>query len=212
MTSEGSVSGWIGQVQQGDEQAAAQLWQRYFHRLVGLARAGLQGAPRRAADEEDVVLSVFNSFFLGAEQGRWPDLRDRDSLWRFLVVLTARKTARLKRDERRQKRGGGAVLDQAGLAHADREGSEQADLEWIMSQEPTPDFAAEVAEQCERLLHHLGDPGLRSLAVWKMEGRTNQEIADQLGCCLSTVERRLQVIRKLWAEESSHDGNAGQGP
>jgi DNA-directed RNA polymerase specialized sigma24 family protein len=44
-----------------------------------------------------------------------------------------------------------------------------------------------------------------------MEGRTNQEIAELLGCCLSTVERRLGVIRKMWAGESSHDGNAGPG-
>jgi DNA-directed RNA polymerase specialized sigma24 family protein len=206
MASRGSVTGWVGQLQQGDDEAAAQLWERYFRRLVGLARAALKGAPRRAADEEDVALSAFDSFCRGAELGRFPDLRDRDSLWRLLVVLTARKAAHLKRDEGRPKRGGGRVLDQAALAHGVRGDEEQADFDWAVAQEPTPEFAAQVAEEYERLLGCLGDAGLRTLAVWKMEGYTNHEIAARLGCCVSTVERRLQVIRRLWAE-----GRAGGG-
>ncbi len=199
MTGSGSVSAWINQARQGDDGAAAQLWQRYFHRLVGLARTALRGAPRRAADEEDVALSVFETFFRGAEQGRFPDLRDRDSLWRLLASLTARKAAHLKRDEGRQKRGGGAVLDQAGLVD---------DFEWAIAEEPTPAFAAQVAEEYERLLRCLNNPGLRSVAVWKMEGYTNEEIAGKLGCCLSTVERRLQVIRRLWSDEEPADGES----
>jgi DNA-directed RNA polymerase specialized sigma24 family protein len=194
-----SVSHWIDQVNLGDDAAATKLWQRYFHRLVGLARMTLRGAPRGVADEEDVVLSVFDSFFRGAEQGRFPDLCDRDGLWRLLVVFTARKAAHLRRDQCRLKRGGGAVLDQAALAgEAD---SEQADFAWAVSQEPTPAFAAQVAEECERLLGRLTDSTLRSVAVAKMEGFTNEEIAGRLNCCVSTVERRLQVIRRLWAEE-----------
>ena len=205
MSSQGSVSNWIGQVRQGEDQAAAQLWQRYFHRLVALARTALRGAPRRAADEEDVVLSAFNSFFRGAEQGRFPNLDDRDGLWRLLITLTARKAAHLRRYERRLKRGGGAVLDQAALAGSAEDSSEPADLAWIVGEEPTPAFAAQVAEECERLLGSLPDPGLRFVAVSKMEGYTNQEIADRLGCCLSTVERRLQVIRRVWAEDGPED-------
>ncbi len=201
MTTPGSVSGWIDQARRGDDQAAGKLWQRYFERLVELARATLRGTPRRAADEEDVALSAFDSFCRGAEQGRFPDLDDRDGLWRVLVVLTRRKAAHLKRDERRQKRGGGVVLDEAALAGAAGRDEGQDELAWAVAEEPSPAFAAQVAEECERLLRRLDDPGLRTLAVWKMEGYTNQEIAGRLGCCLSTVERRLQVIRRLWAEE-----------
>src|SRR5262249_37281756 len=62
MASEGSVSHWIGQLKAGDHAAAQELWNNYFHRLVGLARKKLEGAPRRAADEEDVALSAFTSF------------------------------------------------------------------------------------------------------------------------------------------------------
>src|SRR5437660_1244008 len=118
MTPRGSVSNWLDQLREGSDQAATRLWEHYFQRLVGLARTALRGAPRRMADEEDVVLSAFNSFCRGVEQGRFPDLRDRDGLWRLLVTLTARKAAHLRRDERRLKRGGGGVLDQAALAVA----------------------------------------------------------------------------------------------
>ena len=74
MTPNDSVSAWIVQLKGGDPDAAQRLWERYFHRLVGLARKRLQNAPRRAADEEDVALSAFASFCQGAAQGRFPRL------------------------------------------------------------------------------------------------------------------------------------------
>src|SRR5438046_5072372 len=113
MPSEGSITQWLHRLQAGDPQGAERLWERYFHRLVGLARAKLQDLPRRAADEEDVALSAFASFCRGVEGGRFPQLLDRHDLWRLLVTITARKALRLARDERSQKRGGGAVLDEA---------------------------------------------------------------------------------------------------
>src|SRR5262249_9043907 len=108
MGSDGSVTRWLQRLRAGDSTAVQQLWERYFPRLVGLARKKLQDGPRRLADEEDVALSAFHSFCRNAEQGRFPQLLDRDGLWRLLVVLTARKAAHLLRDEGRQKRGGAA--------------------------------------------------------------------------------------------------------
>ena len=192
MSSEGSVTRWLGALRAGDPAAAQPLWERYFHRLVGLARQRLFGARRRAADEEDVALSAFDSFCRAAEAGRFPELADRDGLWRLLVTVTARKAAHLARDEGRQKRGGGAV------AAADPE----VVLAEVLSREPSPAFAAEVAEECRRLLAGLGDPDLEAVALWKMEGYDNAEIAAKLGCAPRTVERRLQLIRKLWEKEA----------
>src|SRR5262249_59345078 len=76
MTGEGSITAWLGKLTEGDRQAVQPLWRLYFHRLVGLARNKLRDAPRRAADEEDVALSAFDSFCPGAEQGRLPHLAD----------------------------------------------------------------------------------------------------------------------------------------
>jgi hypothetical protein len=81
MMSEGSITHWIGALKQGDPAAAQRLWNVYFYRLVVLARARLRDVPRRAADEEDVALSAFDSFCRGAERGRFAQLDDRDDLW-----------------------------------------------------------------------------------------------------------------------------------
>jgi DNA-directed RNA polymerase specialized sigma24 family protein len=187
MTPDGSVSHWLELLQAGHQEAAQPLWERYFQRLVGLARARIQGAAGRAADEEDVALSAFDSFCRGAEQGRFPRLQDRDDLWRLLVTLTARKASHLVRDERRQKRGGGAAA------------ADPAALERVLGREPDPAFAAQVAEECGRLLGLLDGPGeLRQVALWKMEGLAAPEIAQRLGCAPRTVERKLRLIRSLW--------------
>ncbi len=188
--SSGSVTFWLRQVKAGDDRAAQELWQRYFHRLVGLARKRLGQFPRRAADEEDVALSAFDSFCRGAENGRFPYLHDRHALWRLLVVITARKAI----DQMHKK------APQGESALATGPGADAA-LAKIIGPEPTPEFAAQVAEQFQRLLDLLGDNKLRQVALWKMEGYTNDEIAHKFGCAVRTVERRLRVIRSLWANE-----------
>jgi DNA-directed RNA polymerase specialized sigma24 family protein len=193
MTPEGSVTRWLGPIQSGDAAAAQELWDRYFQRLVGLARSLLRGSARRAADEEDVALSVFDSFCRNVQRGRFPQLGDREDLWRLLVVLTARRAGRLRRDEGRLKRGGGRQALPAG--------SGDACLEDLLSREPTPEFAAEVAEACQRLLASLGDAQLEEVARCKMEGYTTEEIAQRLKCAPRSVKRKVQLIRKLWEKE-----------
>jgi DNA-directed RNA polymerase specialized sigma24 family protein len=171
------------------------LWEGYFQRLVNLARRKLTGQPRAAADEEDVALSALNSFCRGAGQSRFPRLADRDDLWQVLVLLTARKAYRLIERERRAKRGGGRVRHLSALA------DEEAGVAEVIGREPTPAFAAQLADECRRRLDALTDPDLRTVALAKMEGRTNAEIAAQLGVVERTVGRRLGLIRMLWQEE-----------
>ena len=79
-------------------------------------------------------------------------------------------------------------------------------LEDLISREPTPDFAAQVAEEFQKLLGMLGDRSLQTLALWKMEGFTNDEIAAKLGCVSRTIERRLRLIRRLWEKEFTSQG------
>jgi DNA-directed RNA polymerase specialized sigma24 family protein len=187
---QGSVTRWITQLRAGDQAAADPLWHRYFERLVALARARLVQAPRRAADEEDVALSAFHSFCRAAENGRFPKLDDRADLWRLLAAFTRRKAAHLLRDGGRLKRGAGEIAD------------EGVNLELIAGEEPGPELIAEMAEECRRLLDRLGDDSLRAVAVWKMEGYTNEEIAGKLTCVPRTVERKLRLIRAIWESET----------
>jgi DNA-directed RNA polymerase specialized sigma24 family protein len=188
-----TVTHWISALKQGDPSAAQGLCDAYFRRLVGLARARLRGAPRRIADEEDVALDAFDSFCRGARAGRFPRLDDRNDLWRILVVITVRKAIDLRNYECRQSRGMGRVQSLADLSW---EG-----LELVDGDGPTIELAAQLAEECRRLMGLLGDPTLQSVAAWRLEGYTNDEIAARLGCVTKTVERKFARIRSKWARE-----------
>jgi DNA-directed RNA polymerase specialized sigma24 family protein len=187
---DGSVTRWIGALKAGDDSAGQLLWERYYGQLVRIARDRLRAAPRAVADEEDATLSAFDSFLAGVRRGRFPRLDDRHDLWRVLVTLTDRKAVNQARHATRQKRGGGASV--VG-----------DDLERIAAAGPTAEFAAMVAEEFGRRLDALSDPTLRRVAVWKLEGYENVEIADLLACGVRTVERKLELIRKLWLAEAS---------
>jgi DNA-directed RNA polymerase specialized sigma24 family protein len=194
----GSVTIWIDALRTGDQEAARELWRRYFKSLVRLARSRLRSTMSAMADEEDAALSAFDSFYTGMARGRFPDLADRDDLWRLLVTITARKALNQRRRESRQKRGGGHASPPAVGA-----GPEADDLAEVVGSEPTPEFAAMVAEECARRLDALPDASLRQVAILKMEGYGNEEIAGRLGCGLRTVARRLKVIRRAWQDEVS---------
>lgn len=200
---DGSVTRWIVGLKAGDDAAAQPLWERYFARLVQLARAKLRATRRPGAveDEEDAALSAFNSFCAGAARGRFPLLSDRDDLWRLLVVITARKACAQVQRRTRRKRGGGLnVYDESALPGSETD-ELPAGLDLMAGSEPTPEFAAMVAEEYRRLLDGLNDDGLRQVALDRMEGYTNDEIADRLGCARRTVARRLDLIRKIWTAE-----------
>jgi DNA-directed RNA polymerase specialized sigma24 family protein len=187
MSLDESVSAWIGGLKAGDSMAAQKLWERYFQRLVGLARKILLTALRQAADEEDVAVSAFDSFCRRAAQGRFPRLEDRDDLWKILMTITVRKAIRLARQARRKPPGG--------------------ELEYfedhIAGREPSPEFAAMVKDEFERLLGLLDDERLRRTALLKLQAYTNREIAGQFGRSVSFVERKLQLIRRIWSEEAA---------
>ncbi|WP_020465868.1 ECF-type sigma factor [Singulisphaera acidiphila] len=206
---QGSVTHWIGDLKAGDVAAAQPLWERYFARLVQLARAKLRATrrPPGIEDEEDAALSAFNSFCAGAAKGHFPLLSDRDDLWRLLVVITARKACAQVQRRTRQKRGGGRVLDEAALPGAGGLAKDEAaaGFDFVAGPEPTPEFAAMFAEEYERLLNALDDDSLRQVALDRMEGYTNDEIAERLGCARRTVARRLDLIRKIWSEEEESE-------
>jgi DNA-directed RNA polymerase specialized sigma24 family protein len=79
----------------------------------------------------------------------------------------------------------------------------------IAGTDPSPEFAAQVAEEYDRLLDRLGDDELRRVAVMRLEGFSNDEIAARLGCALRTVARRLELIRREWMDELGPDKEGG---
>jgi DNA-directed RNA polymerase specialized sigma24 family protein len=186
-------------LQRGDVQAVDELWQCCYARLLATARRKLPAQVRRIIDDEDVALSAFDTFCRRASNGQFPHLLDRDDLWKLLLTLTARKATQQRRHLGRQKRGG-QVQDQPGqYALGDRSGADV--LAQVPGNEQEPATAAEVAEEMKRLLGMLEDETLAVIAVQKLEGYTDQQVADQLKVARRTVERKLVRIRQLWEKE-----------
>jgi DNA-directed RNA polymerase specialized sigma24 family protein len=185
----GSVSRLLGGLRDGDAEAVRQLWQRYFRPLVRLASHRLSANGCVPRDAEDVALSAFWALCQQAacadSNDRFPQLHNRTHLWKLLACFTARRAFDLARKEGRRRRvvGDEAILGEGGF-------------EPFAGREPPPEFKAAVAD----LLECLPTDELRRLAVARLEGRTNEEIARDLGRSLSTVERKLQVIRVLWRD------------
>jgi DNA-directed RNA polymerase specialized sigma24 family protein len=198
----GSVTRWLGGLKAGDPSVVQPLWDRYFGQLVERARAKLCAlrSPTAVDDGEDVALSAFRSLCEGVRQGRFPRLDDRDDLWRVLVHLSACKAVDRHRRERRRKRGGGSVLRESDLLARDG-GEGRNPLDRLVGSEPSPAFAAMVAEEYRLRIESLGDPVLRLIAERKLACCTNQEIARELGVSLRTVTLRLELIRKTWQRE-----------
>ena len=191
------ISRWISGLQAGDARAAQAIWDAYFEKLLRLARRKFGNMPRRVADEEDIVLSAINSFIEGATAKRFPKLEDHTDIWKLLVTITARKVIAQRRRLLTAKGGAGLVRGESVFAGRFAT-SDDVGIGQILGSEPTPQFATQVAEEFELLLEKLKneDRVLHDIALWKLEGFTNSEIAEKLECNVRTVERKLALIRK----------------
>jgi RNA polymerase sigma factor (sigma-70 family) len=195
-----NVSRWIEQVKQGDSAAANDLWHHYFDRLVRIVRQRIYGRNRAVSDEEDVVVSVFESFYRAAEKGRFPDLSDRDDLWKLLLRMASRKVIDNRRRSQRQRRGGEVETFSLNQSQGESEEEQPFMLE-VIGDEPTPEMALSLQETVEKLFSHLGVGQLQELAVAKLEGYTNAELAKRFQCSERTIERRLHLIREKCRQE-----------
>jgi len=197
------VTHWMVRLRNGDQQAAQVLWEEYFTKLVSYARRNLDGMPCRTADEEDVALSAMYSFCQGMTQHRFDQVKDREDLWKLLLTITARKACAHRRRHFADKRGGGRVRGESAFLGAgpDQETDQEMGIAAVLGDDPTPELAAMVAEDCRRLLDRLGDETLRQVALWTLEGHNTQEIADKLGCVRVTVQRKLNLIRQRWSQD-----------
>ena len=195
------VTQWLVRLGHGDQRAAQAVWRRYFSRLVALARRRLKGVPDRSADEEDVALSAMHSFCRGMAEHRFDELNDRDDLWKLLVTITARKACAQRRRYFAEKRGGGRVRGESVFVRVDAGEDREAGIAGVLGEEPTPELACMVAEDCRVLLERLGDERLRQVAVLTLEGHSTAEIAQRLDLSQRSVQRKLDAIREIWSLE-----------
>jgi RNA polymerase sigma factor (sigma-70 family) len=198
MVHDGSVTRLIQLLRSDDaaerDLAARLIWRRYFQDLLELARNNLNKRIRRREDEEDVLQSMYKSFCLRQQRGEF-DLAGRDALWKLLVTITLRKTRNAAKRQGRDKRDVGR---ERTMSAKDETGSDDWAIEQMEAAAPSPAEAALLNEALERRLEALADAELRQIALWRLEGYSNREIADRLDCTERTVERRLERIRSKW--------------
>ena len=141
------------------------------------------------------MLSVFDSFYDAANNGRFPDLSDRDDLWQLLLRMSARKVVDKRRHDQRQRRGGNVKVHSLNQT-----GDDDSIIEAI-GDEPSPEMVLMMRESVEQIFSHLGVGQLRELAGAKLEGYSNAELAERFGCSERTIERRLHLIREKCQQE-----------
>jgi RNA polymerase sigma factor (sigma-70 family) len=179
-----SITRLIRAAQENRDSAVGSLLAAYFDRLVQLARQRLQALPGLAGYDEDVALRSFHSVYQRVRDPNRPlQLSGREDLWRLLATRTISRAIDLIR------------------RHRPGEVPGAPEVELLLAREPTPEEAAEMADECRRLLDLLDEPQLRQIALWKVEGYTNEEIAARLDCVTRTIERKVSRIRMLWKNE-----------
>ena len=196
--SPGSVTRWIELLASGDPAAVEFLWRRYFQRMVRLANSRIRRLTNAEADGEDIALSAFHGFYAAARRGDFPDLDDRESLWRVLVTCTLNRSRNLAARTSAQKRTQPPL--QVSLSDAQAQQTRGRDV------------AAEIVDASDQLVFLLqlleqedSTGELRQIALWKLEGLSNEQIAKQLKRRNSLVGQKLRLIRLLWEVHLKHE-------
>jgi len=171
----------------GDTDAARQIFERYLGRLIGLARTRMSERLLQRVDAEDVVQSVFRSFFVKARDGRF-DIEKAGDLWRLLAGITVNKVLKQAEHHRQQKR----ALDREQAAGAGTD--ESAIMACMVAREPTPDDALALLEEMEAVTSRL-KPHEREMLELRLQGREAGEIAIAVNRSERTVRRLLERVR-----------------
>jgi len=178
-------------LQAGDEDAARQLFDRYAEQLVILARRRISQRLASRIDAEDIVQSVFRTFFHRARQGQF-HLEEPDDICKLLARITAHKTFRQIAFHRRAKRDAGQETAQGDDA--------QDLLMKLMMAEPSPEEATAFLDQLQHFFAKLADEERRILEL-RMEGYNNVEIAQRLGISDRKIRRLMERVRELAGRE-----------
>jgi RNA polymerase sigma factor (sigma-70 family) len=182
----------------GDEQAAAELVQRYTARLVALARSRLSGRVARQVDPEDLVQSAYRSFFTKARQ-ELIQLPENGDLWQLLVTITLHKLYNQMKRATAQKRG--TEKEQSF-------GSEDSLLglrSLPLSGEPSPVEALALTDLLEQVMRAL-EPTERRILEMRLQGYTLKEVAAEVQCSERTVRRTVSEMKERiehWFENAS---------
>jgi RNA polymerase sigma-70 factor (ECF subfamily) len=176
----------------GNQDAARQIVDRYVDKLVALARRRISQRLASRVDPEDVVQSVFRTFFGRIKAGQFV-IEDQDDLTKLLVSITVHKTLRQVEFHQAAKRATSQEATQASLSHER--------MQQLLDREPTPEEANTFLDQLEHFLNKL-TPFERRVLEFRMDGYTNEEIAGELG----TYDRKIRRVMERIREQAEKEG------
>ncbi len=182
-----STDDLIQRCRRGDQEAAKQLVDAYVERLLPLARRRISQRLASRVDAEDIVQSVFRTFFARLKDDKF-EIHDQDDLSRLLVRITVHKTLRQIAHHKAAKRDPNQETGHSDTSH------EQ--LLQILAHEPTPEHTVSFLDQLEYFMQQLPENDRRILAL-RLEGYSTDEIAQQLGTYDRKIRRVLERIRDL---------------
>ncbi len=181
----------IQRLREGSGTAAREVFDRYVERLLGLAKRRIGARMNSRLDPEDVVQSVFRSFFSRMKNDQF-QINAEDDLFKLLVRITVNKTLRQIAHHRAAKRDPG---------HETAQGSDAQDmLMQVMDAEPTPETVVTFMDHLEHFLKQLPKQD-REILELRLQGFSTEEIAQKLGSYDRKIRRVLERIRAVAAEE-----------
>jgi RNA polymerase sigma-70 factor (ECF subfamily) len=171
----------------GDDDAAAEVFRRFTHRLIGLARSRMDHLLRSKVDPEDILQSVYRTFFSRHARDGFR-LDSWDSLWGMLTVITLRKCDYRRKFFRAARRDVGREFAPSPRGALGRDAQ-------ALARDPTPSEAARLAETVELLMRELNDREREILAL-ALQGYAAPEISARVGRTERTVQRLLKRVRE----------------
>ncbi|QDT56557.1 RNA polymerase sigma factor RpoE [Caulifigura coniformis] len=188
-----SVTEWVDRLRHGDRNAGDLLDLRYRDALLRMTRKKFANVISAAADEDDLVQSVFYAIWSAASRGSLAEVANRDSFWGLLLTITRNKAISRRRAIISRERIGGTAAQFSQIGDGQITSTLSAD-------HTSTEVVEYLLEEQERLLLGLHDESERRVATYKLQGLSHPEIAAEMRVSVRTVERKLALIRIRWTE------------
>jgi len=197
MSNPGSITILLDNLRSGDEAAVEKLFPRFFDRLKAVARKRVSVRDRKVVDDEDLAVWAINTFQRCIRDGMYPKILNRDDVWKFLVSILERKSVDHIRKQHAEKRGGGEIRGESVFEDQDQ----PRFLERVCLEKVNFEVMVDFLDVMDVIVDRLKDPGLGEILAAKFAGNTSQEIAELTGRSVSSVDRKLRLIRNVIAED-----------
>jgi DNA-directed RNA polymerase specialized sigma24 family protein len=193
---QGSVTGWISLIREGDQDVLDAFSKRYFSKIRDLAKSKLSNP-----DSEEVANDVLVALTQSIAGGKYPNLCDRNSLWFLILKITQNRVIAFTRREKAKKRIPAESMEPnhcEDLVRVESLTDYEAELDNVIASNSTEAAWIEISDCWEELLRCLPDDVCRQIAQLKLQSYSNREIALMMGFTPSKVDRKVRLIQEQW--------------